>query len=313
VADRFHLLRNVSDALKTVLHSQGWPQPVTVAPPAGLPSMSSEPPASPAQQAKAPAQPTSRKRAVWEAVQQRRSLGQSLRQIARAVGLDRRTVRKYLAADQPPVYPPRRPRLTQLSPYLSYLAERWAQGCHNARRLYQELVRRGYRGSEGMVRVVVRPWRLRQAISEPALTPAQLAWLLLKPADGLTDADRQRLEDYLQANPLLARAYQLKTRVHTLLAEHDPAALDQWLREAETSELPSFRALARSFRQDYAAIAAALTTPWSTGQCEGQICRVKLLKRLGYGRAKLDLLAQRILHRTVTPLPVAGSEYQVAA
>ena len=43
----------------------------------------------------------------------------------------------------------------------------------------------------------------------------------------------------------------------------------------------------------------ALTTPWSNAQCEGQICRVKLIKRLGYGRAKLDLLRQRILHRRV--------------
>jgi len=111
---------------------------------------------------------------------------------------------------------------------------------------------------------------------------------------------------------LLARGYQLKTRFHTLLAEHDPAALDQWLQEAETSGLPPFRTLARSFRQDYAAIVAALTTPWSTGQCEGQICRVKLLERLGYGRAKLDLLRQRIVHGRVVPMTpdVRGRQVQ---
>ena len=99
--------------------------------------------------------------------------------------------------------------------------------------------------------------------------------------------------------PCSPSGYALKTRFHTLLAQQDRAAFDPWLQEAETSDLPSFQTVARSFRQDYAAIIAALTTPWSTGQCEGQICRVKLLKRLGYGRAKLDVLAQRILHRTV--------------
>jgi transposase len=216
-----------------------------------------------------------------------------------------------VALEQPPVYPPRRPRSTQLTPYLRYLAECWAQGCHNARRLYQELVRRGYRGSEGMVRIVVRLWRLRQAISPPALTSAQLAWLLLKPTERLRDADRQGLEDYLDANPVLACGYQLKTRFHALLAAHDPAALEQWRREAESSDLPSFRALASSFHQDYEAIVAALTTPWSTGPCEGQICRVKLLKRLGYGRVKLDLLRQRILHRRAAPLTGAEQELQV--
>jgi transposase len=228
--------------------------------------------------------------------------------MAQALGLDRRTVRKYVAMEQPPVSPPRRPCPTPLTPDLRYLAERWAQGCHNARRLYQELVRRGYRGSEGMVRVVVRPWRLRQASRPPALTPAQLAWRLLQPAERLTDADRQGMEDYLHATPSLARGYQLKTRFHTLRAEHDPAGLDQWLPAAETSELPSFRALARSLRQDDEAIVAALTTPWSTGQGEGQIGRVKLLKRLGDGRAQLDLLRQRLLHRMATPLsPVKPS------
>jgi transposase len=130
VADRFHLLRNVGDALKAVLRSQRGRQP------AGGPVMASERPARPVQHVQDPEQPTPRKHALWEAVQQRWGLGQSLRQIARGVGVDRRTVRKYMASEQPPVYPPRRPRPTQLGPYLGYLAERWTEGCHNARRLH---------------------------------------------------------------------------------------------------------------------------------------------------------------------------------
>ena len=66
----------------------------------------------------------------------------------------------------------RRPRPTQMTPYLSYLAERWAQGCHHARRLYQELIERGYRRSEGMARVVVRPCRRRQGISRQEFIPS---------------------------------------------------------------------------------------------------------------------------------------------
>jgi transposase len=300
VAARFHLVRHVSDALKALLHSRRWCQPATVP----EPESSSHPAATTtvcsADAPRKASQPTLRKRAVWEAVQQRRGLGPSLRPIARACGLDRRTVRKYLAADQPPVYPARCPRPTQLTPYMGYLAARWAQGCPNARRLYHELVQRGYRGSESMVRVVVRPWRTRSQASPSALTPSRLSRLILQPAGRLTEVERGALEGFLHANPLLAQGHQLKTRVQTLLAERDPAALEPWLQEAETSALPSFHTVARSFRQDYEAIIAALTTPWSTGQCEGQICRVKLLTRLGDGRAKLDVLGQRILHRVAT-------------
>jgi transposase len=120
---------------------------------------------------------------------------------------------------------------------------------------------------------------------------------MLSSASHLTEAERGVLEDFLQVNPLLDRGYELKTRFHTLLAKRDLPALEPWLQAAAASELPSFQAVARSFRQDIDAIQAALTMPWSTGPCEGQICRVKLIKRLGYGRAKQDLLRQRILHR----------------
>jgi hypothetical protein len=125
VADRFHLVRNVGDALKTLLHSRRW-QPSSAA---ALP-----PPASATGSPGHTPEPTPRKYAAWDAIQERRGLGQSQRQMAQALGLDRRTVRRYVALEQPPVYLPRRPRPTELTPYLSSLAERWAQGCHNARR-----------------------------------------------------------------------------------------------------------------------------------------------------------------------------------
>jgi transposase len=299
VADRFHLVRTVGDALKTLLHSRRWRPPTPASPREGAPCGAL---ANGAELPSKPPQPTPRKRAIWEAVQQHRGLGQSLRQIARALGLDRRTVRKYLAADQPPVYPARRPRPTQLTPYLGYLAERWAQGCYNARRLYQALVQRGYQGSASMVRKVLQPWRMRPAVSPQALTSAQFSRLILLPGSRLTEAERKTLAGILDANPPLAQGYRLKTHFQTLLAERDVEAFEPWLQEAETSDVPAFQALARSFRQDAEAIRAALTTPWSTGQCEGQNCRVKLLKRLGYGRAKLDLLRQRILHRMAAPV-----------
>jgi transposase len=310
VADRFHLARNVSKALKTLLHARRWHQPGTGLPPAPLAHTPGPPTVSPADAPPQASQPTPRKRAVWEAVQRHREVGRSLRQIAYTLGLDRRTGRKDLAADQPPVYPARRPRPTQLTPYLRYLANRWTQGCHNARQLSHELVQRGYRGSELMVRVVVRPWRTRPQAHPSVVTPAQLARLLLQPAGRLTEAERDTLDGFLHANPLLAQGYRLKTRFHALLAERNVEAFEPWLHEAEASDLPSFRSLARSFRQDAGAIRAALTTPWSTGQCEGQICRVKLLKRLGYGRARVDLLRQRILHRMAAPLTRAGHELQ---
>ncbi|HEX4204490.1 MAG TPA: transposase [Ktedonobacteraceae bacterium] len=77
-----------------------------------------------------------------------------------------------------------------------------------------------------------------------------------------------------------------------------PQHLETWLKAAETSYLPEFESFASGVRQDQDAILAGLTLPWSSGQTEGQITRLKLLKRSMYGRAKFDLLRLRVLHRT---------------
>ncbi|WP_201374479.1 transposase [Ktedonobacter robiniae] len=73
--------------------------------------------------------------------------------------------------------------------------------------------------------------------------------------------------------------------------------METWLKAAETSHIPEFESFAAGVRQDQNAILAGLTLPWSSGQTEGQITRLKLLKRSMYGRAKFDLLRLRVLHR----------------
>lgn len=147
---------------------------------------------------------------------------------------------------------------------------------------------------------MLKPWREPQAqverlpLDKREPTPF---WLLLRPFEKLTSDGRARVEPILSANPLLARGHELKERFQRLVAERDVAAVDPWLKDATESGLPAFRRIARGIVQDYKAVRAALTTPWSNGQTEGQITRLKLIKRLGYGRAKPDLLRARVLHR----------------
>jgi len=75
----------------------------------------------------------------------------------------------------------------------------------------------------------------------------------------------------------------------------EPERLDPWLARARDGPLPAFRGFAASLATDGAAVRAAATLPWSTGPVEGQINRLKTLKRQMYGRAKLDLLGRRFL------------------
>jgi transposase len=103
VADRCPLVRNVGDALKALLHSRRRQRPIIATPPELGLVATFAPPASAAAAPEKPLPPTPRTRLVWEAVQERRGLGQSLHQIAPALGVDRRTVRRDVAMAQPPV------------------------------------------------------------------------------------------------------------------------------------------------------------------------------------------------------------------
>jgi transposase len=235
--------------------------------------------------------------ARWEAVQAQKGTGKSHRTIAEELGINRKTVKKYLAASRPPVYLSRRPKPTKVGPYLDHLKRRWSEGCHNATHLYLELVEMGYRGCITQVRLTVHPWRLPDGVGASPNRSPPSHWLIMKPQQRLSNQEREELEAFLQASPTLVEARALKERFLSLVSRRDLKGLAVWLNAAAESGLSLFRHLARSIRRDYDAVRMALTTPWSTGQCKGQICRLKLIKRLAYGRAKPALLSQRLLHR----------------
>jgi transposase len=81
-----------------------------------------------------------------------------------------------------------------------------------------------------------------------------------------------------------------------LIRERQSEALLPWLARAKGSPYEELQRFAQGLEREFPAVQAALTEPWSTGQVEGQITRLKLLKRQMYGRANIDLLRLRVLH-----------------
>lgn len=298
VADRFHLVHNVNDALRELFRSSRW-HPPEEKDDSGDGSLTVSTPPEPLPDIQSP-RPSPAKEALWEVVQELHSSGQPKRTIAKDLGIHRKTVDKYINARSPPVYRRGLPHPTKLTPYLDYLMQRWREGCTNARALHSDLAERGYNGGYTQLKELVRPWRSRQPAQSIARPKDSLnQWLVLRPQDHLSSAEEQQLDLFLQANPRLALGYQLKEEFQRIVAQREIGSLDAWLKKAAESNLKPFQSLTKGFLGDLVAIRSALTLPWSTAQCEGQNCRIKLIKRLGYGRARLDLLRQRVLHRTV--------------
>lgn len=135
-------------------------------------------------------------------------------------------------------------------------------------------------------------------------SPKQLAWLITKQPDTLTSDEAAAIAT-IQQDPEAARVCDLVRRFVNLIRScslqgdqrcTDPlGAFDRWIADATACGIRAVETFAKGLAQDGNAVRAALTMPWSNGQAEGQITKLKLLKRSMYGRAKLDLLRQRLL------------------
>jgi transposase len=127
------------------------------------------------------------------------------------------------------------------------------------------------------------------------LTPRRATWLVLRPSERATTQDHHQLAQLTQQAPELAEAVALAQDFAALVHQRQPTQLDPWLARAAMSTLPPFRRFAKGLRADLAAVQAAVTWPWSQGPIEGHINRLKMLKHQMFGRARLDLLARRVL------------------
>lgn len=219
--------------------------------------------------------------------------GMPIKEIVRRTGRSRKLVREIVRGGGGDVF---RCRSNVLEPHLAWLDAEWSNGCRNGAELWRRLRTVGFRGS---LRVVAE-WATRRRRAENTggerfrkPPPARiLSRLLLSERDHLTRAEAVTVARIERSIPVLVSARDLIERFHRMVRERDPGALPAWITDTVDSVVASF---GKGIVADRCAITAAMTQPWSNGQTEGQITRLKLVKRQMYGRAKLDLLRARLL------------------
>lgn len=236
--------------------------------------------------------------ARYDQVQTRAAAGQSARQIAQAVGLSLQTVRRWLAtATMPPDQRGYR-RGGKIDAYLPYLQERRAAGCTNQSQLWRELRGQGFRGTRSLVAKWLHAHASAAAAAPPAPprlpAPKQLTWLVLR-ASADSPAEEQGVWSHLRDHAGVQEMRGAILEFKEILCQRRGEQLDGWLATCRQSTIPELRNMAAVLERDRAAVRAACQLRWSTGPVEGQVHRLKLIKRSGYGRAKLDLLRQRVL------------------
>ena len=143
-----------------------------------------------------------------------------------------------------------------------------------------------------------RPHQPLPAVAEPScqpLTPRRATWLVLRREAKCTPAETQQLTQLHAQSAEVAEAIDLAQDFTTLVRQRRPAQLDPWLQRATTSAVEAVRRFATGLYEDYEAVKAGVTLPWSSGPVEGHINRLKMLKRQMFGRARRDLLRRRFL------------------
>ena len=303
VADRWHLMVNASEALRRVLdrHSGALRRAARFCLPPVVMSAATSKPQAATQRDRQRAQRREQRQARYEEVARLHRAGMPIRRIARRLGMARNAVRRWLRAGEAPIYR-RALGSSTLDRYLWYVERRWAEGCHNSAQLWRELHDQGFQGGYD----IVRRWAIRRRSLDVAGIDRQLplpSWrvpssrhaarLLTTPAEKLTRADRQFVDTLTALAPEIGAATAAINEFSRILRERDVAAFEPWLTAARTTALHGF---VTGIAGDLAAVRAALSQPWSNGPVEGQINRLKLLKRQAYGRAKFDLLRSRVLH-----------------
>jgi transposase len=319
VADRWHLLHNLSEAMQR-LTAQHTPQLRQTAEQM-QPQTAEQPPCEVTKLARLPRVEQRRlercaeREALYRQIKTLRQQGLTMNAIVGQVAVSKRTVQRFLRAEQFPARARRRRQPCQTDRYEAYVRQRVEAGCHNATQLYREVQAQGYAGAYPSIYHLVRRLKETLALNIPevcsrkasspdnsavAVPPSRsVAWWLQghfttsKPE--IAEQQKIFLEHLYTRAPVLKEAAELAQGFARMVKKRQGSELDDWLAKASQSACREIRLFAHGLRQDLAAVKNALTLEWSNGQTEGQVNRLKMLKRQMYGRANFDLLRARVL------------------
>jgi transposase len=232
-----------------------------------------------------------------------RKQGMKIKEIASRLGMGQRTVQSWLAHETYPEthYHSRRHR-SRFDAYIPYVQQRWDQGCHNIQQIWREIKAQGYPHSDRALRAHLEPLRgkreakFREAASLEHFSAKEATWLLIRPFKDLDEKEQQELAAIRQTSETTETISHLVQGFLQMVRQRRGEHLDAWIGTVHACHIRELNSFVAGLERDKAAVLAGLTLPESNGQVEGQITKLKLIKRQMYGRAGFALLRQRMLH-----------------
>jgi transposase len=311
VADRFHVSKNLTEATQLLLsrcqaeiaavgsHMQ---EPAQNESGQALISIEQWRPKEPARVKEVRLTRRAGREARYEQVISEHRQGLTAKEIAQDLGLSGRTVQRWLAAGTFPEAKKRRKKRSEFDAFAPYVLKRWQEGERNGLALWREIVAQGYTGSERTVYRSIET--LKQARVQASLHPNRLhtftastaVWLFVRDPKSLDEVEQEDLTTFCQASPTLNQTYDLVQDFMQMVRKREGHRLEDWLERVARSDLSELQSFATGVEKDKAAVKAGLTWSINNAQVEGQVTKLKLMKRTMYGKAGFPLLRQRVLH-----------------
>ena len=228
--------------------------------------------------------------------------GYSTAAIAKHLGMDPRTITKWLENGKPIEIGSRPNRKSGLDPHKKYVQQRLSERNQIVKDLLAEIRVMGYKGGGTVLYDYVRQIRpdrpeLPLKNKESHLTPRSLAWLLVANEEKLTSNQQELLKKIMAINSKVAIVYKLAQEFTRIIRQRDLANWGKWLEEVKEKGTAALQSLANGLLRDEAAVKNALKYEVSNGTTEGSVNKLKFVKRATFGRAKLDLLKVRLIKR----------------
>ncbi|WP_224995226.1 ISL3 family transposase [Cesiribacter sp. SM1] len=294
VADRWHLLKNLGENTTQFLDRQRS----LIRETAQEVFEQAKPEAAAELPEKATGVRVEKRYALYEKVKQLQSEHYSIKAIARHLGISRNTVKKYFLLET--FVPKCHPRLTNLLAHEAYLRQRWQEGQQCAKTLLQEIKERGYNGSYTILAGFLSNYPKKgDAFSLPPARKVEnystrsLSIAFCKTEQEWEGKQKPFLTKLLEKSSLLKQLWELNLEFKSMMAQKKGDNLQAWCEKA-VQHAP-FKSFVQGIRQDFDAVYQAMSSSWSNGQTEGQVNRLKNIKRQMYGRASFGLLRLRVL------------------
>ena len=304
-ADRFHLVKNLAEAVQKALACCGGE--------IRKDRKAEETAVAPSPEEPLPSHLTSGGRLYsvhqterydrYQQVVALRDQGVKVQEIAKRVGLGMRTVQRWVTQGGYVETNYHHKHRSRYDAYAAYVQQRWNEGCHNIQQLWREIKAQGYPHSDRALRAQLgigcgkKKADLPEASSLDRFEAKTAVWLFIRPLDDLDGKERAELETLRQASETVETIYQLVQEFLQMVRKRGGKQLESWLTKVRACPIPELRRFANGIERDKAAVLAGLTLSYNNGQTEGQVTRIKLIKRMMYGRAGFALLRQRVLHR----------------